>query len=261
MTQSQSSPFTEKVTSSTASYTRDSAMTTSGRIQEPTSIASTGRASGASVGGLVAGCLLASFFLVFIAVFFYYKRKKRAKNKSYGEAEDEKSASLVSGAAATAGFSRGASLNEKADNASLRTITQFDANLGPPAASPIVKTGPSGGPGRHAIPRKPIPPPLDLPTPLQPDILPTTTSPIPTPPVIPTAQPSPTLSAFSGSFVSSAPVQGPVNAAALTAPGKPAPVHRVQMDYSSSQADELDICIGQLVRMLHEYDDGWVSFL
>ena len=235
-------------------------MTTSPRMQEPTSIPSTDRASGPSVGGLVAGCLVAFFLLIFISVFFYRKRKQRAKSNTYGETEDEKSAGLVSGAAATAGFSGGASLNEKADNVSLRTITQFDANLGPPAASPIVKTGPSGGPGRHAIPRKPIPPPLDSPSPPQPDVLPTTTSPIPNLPVIPTAQPSPTLSAFSGSFVSSSPVQGPVNASDLIAPGKPSPVHRVQMDYSSSQADELDIRIGQLVRMLHEYDDGWVSF-
>lgn len=231
-------------------------------MQTPTSISSSnGHGSGgASVGGIVAGCLLALFFLVFIAVFFYYKHKQRVKGREYRETEDEKSAGLVSGAAATAGFSGGASINEKTDNVSLRTITQFSPNLDPPAASPVVKTGPSGGTGRHAIPRKPIPL-LALSNPLQLDLQSTTTSAVPDPSVIPTAQSSPTLSAFSGSFAPGTPVQGPVNAAAAIATGKLTPVHRVQMDYFPSQADELDIRIGQLVRMLHEYDDGWVSFL
>lgn len=37
-----------------------------------------------------------------------------------------------------------------------------------------------------------------------------------------------------------------------------APVHRVQMDFKPSMADELALRVGQLVRILHEYDDGWV---
>lgn len=36
-------------------------------------------------------------------------------------------------------------------------------------------------------------------------------------------------------------------------------IHRVQLDFKPSMDDELDLCAGQLVRMLHEYDDGWVS--
>lgn len=41
----------------------------------------------------------------------------------------------------------------------------------------------------------------------------------------------------------------------------PAPnnVHRVQLDFKPSMQDELGLNAGQLVRMLHEYDDGWVS--
>lgn len=34
-------------------------------------------------------------------------------------------------------------------------------------------------------------------------------------------------------------------------------VHRVQMDFRPSMQDELELHAGQLVRMLHEYDDGW----
>jgi hypothetical protein len=36
-------------------------------------------------------------------------------------------------------------------------------------------------------------------------------------------------------------------------------VHRVQLDFKPSMDDELEIRAGQLVRLLHEYDDGWVS--
>ncbi|KAE9970229.1 hypothetical protein BLS_008158 [Venturia inaequalis] len=34
-------------------------------------------------------------------------------------------------------------------------------------------------------------------------------------------------------------------------------VHRVQLDFKPSMEDELEIHAGQLVRLLHEYDDGW----
>lgn len=36
-------------------------------------------------------------------------------------------------------------------------------------------------------------------------------------------------------------------------------VHRVQLEFKPSMDDELELKSGQLVRMLHEYDDGWVS--
>jgi hypothetical protein len=41
----------------------------------------------------------------------------------------------------------------------------------------------------------------------------------------------------------------------------PNPVHRVQLDFKPSMADELGLRAGQLVRLLHEYDDGWVGSL
>ncbi|KAL4970628.1 SH3 domain protein [Aspergillus stella-maris] len=34
-------------------------------------------------------------------------------------------------------------------------------------------------------------------------------------------------------------------------------VHRVQLDFAPSMEDELELRGGQLVRLLHEYDDGW----
>lgn len=42
-------------------------------------------------------------------------------------------------------------------------------------------------------------------------------------------------------------------------PRGPNNVHRVQLDFKPSMDDELELKSGQLVRMLHEYDDGWVS--
>jgi hypothetical protein len=37
-------------------------------------------------------------------------------------------------------------------------------------------------------------------------------------------------------------------------------VHRVQMDFAPSLADEMEMKAGQLVRLLKNYDDGWVSY-
>ncbi|KAI9666461.1 MAG: hypothetical protein M1821_004397 [Bathelium mastoideum] len=44
----------------------------------------------------------------------------------------------------------------------------------------------------------------------------------------------------------------------LSAPsGPPSNVHRVQMEFKPSMEDELELRPGQLIRILHEYDDGW----
>jgi hypothetical protein len=49
--------------------------------------------------------------------------------------------------------------------------------------------------------------------------------------------------------------------AAIAAAGGPvnSTVHRVQLDFKPSMDDELELRAGQLIRLLHEYDDGWVS--
>lgn len=50
------------------------------------------------------------------------------------------------------------------------------------------------------------------------------------------------------------------SAAAIAAAGGPAntTVHRVQLDFQPTMDDEMELTAGQLVRLLHEYDDGWV---
>ena len=53
--------------------------------------------------------------------------------------------------------------------------------------------------------------------------------------------------------------QTSVTAAALVNGPAPSNVHRIQLDFKPSMDDELALRAGQLVRLLHEYDDGWVS--
>jgi hypothetical protein len=56
------------------------------------------------------------------------------------------------------------------------------------------------------------------------------------------------------------PVVAPAAAAASRSgpgPAMPTNVHRVQMDFTPSMEDEMELRSGQLVRLLHEYDDGW----
>ncbi|KAL2006681.1 hypothetical protein VTN00DRAFT_9349 [Thermoascus crustaceus] len=75
--------------------------------------------------------------------------------------------------------------------------------------------------------------------------------------VSPVSGPSPPSpqSAVSAGSASAAP--GNVAAFAAVGPAVPTNVHRVQMDFTPSMDDELELRAGQLVRLLHEYDDGW----
>ncbi|KAF3935968.1 hypothetical protein ABW19_dt0208129 [Dactylella cylindrospora] len=66
-----------------------------------------------------------------------------------------------------------------------------------------------------------------------------------------TPEPSPAMSAFSDNSNMSLPIQGATNNSA------PSPVHRILVDFKPSMADELELNAGEVVRLLHEYDDGW----
>jgi hypothetical protein len=73
--------------------------------------------------------------------------------------------------------------------------------------------------------------------------------------------PSPAGTEFSTTSDSTASPQQTTTGAAIAAAGGPAnsTVHRVQLDFKPSMEDELELRAGQLIRLLHEYDDGWVS--
>jgi hypothetical protein len=72
--------------------------------------------------------------------------------------------------------------------------------------------------------------------------------------------PSPAGTEFSVTEAPGTPVPTS-GAAAIAAAGGPqnSAVHRVQLDFKPSMDDELELRAGQLIRLLHEYDDGWVS--
>jgi hypothetical protein len=69
---------------------------------------------------------------------------------------------------------------------------------------------------------------------------------------IPPAIPSPSGSQFSEASLAST---------AVTGPGGPPKMHRVQMDFTPTMEDELQIRAGEIVRIVREFDDGWVSLI
>jgi hypothetical protein len=118
-------------------------------------------------------------------------------------------------------------------------VPSSPAAIAPAAEAGAVAAGPLA---RKASVRKEAPEPLDL--------------------TMPGGPPSPTGTEYSMHSVAPGQSPGPSkSAAAIAAAGGPAStaVHRVQLDFKPSMDDELDLQAGQLVRILHEYDDGWVS--
>ena len=82
------------------------------------------------------------------------------------------------------------------------------------------------------------------------------------PPKLGPVPPSPAGTEFSVHEVESGQDSEPsAGAAAIAAAGGPADssVHRVQLDFKPTMDDEMELHVGQVVRLLHEYDDGWVS--
>ncbi|KAL2267225.1 hypothetical protein VTJ83DRAFT_4502 [Remersonia thermophila] len=72
--------------------------------------------------------------------------------------------------------------------------------------------------------------------------------------------PSPAGTEYSMHSIAPGQVPGPsASAAAIAAAGGPShsTVHRVQLDFKPTLHDEMELKAGQLVRLLHEYDDGW----
>jgi hypothetical protein len=115
------------------------------------------------------------------------------------------------------------------------------------AAAPVAVASTAGAAvgaslARKASTRREAPEPLDL--------------------TMPVGPPSPTGTEFSMHSVAPGQSPGPSKSAtAIAEAGGPAStaVHRVQLDFKPSMEDELELQAGHLVRILHEYDDGWVS--
>ncbi|OCL01246.1 hypothetical protein AOQ84DRAFT_370271 [Glonium stellatum] len=135
------------------------------------------------------------------------------------------------------------------------------SEMSPLSGNPVVPEAPTPAAPAPAAPvvaavTAPLPSPVvrkDLPQPLTPK------SDMP----VPMAMPSPAWTDDIPASPGPAPTGPPPIAVAggvAAGPGPaPAPnnVHRVQLDFKPSMNDELELRAGQLVRMLHEYDDGW----
>ncbi|KAG0643857.1 hypothetical protein HOY80DRAFT_943985 [Tuber brumale] len=277
-------PTASITASSTASSTAPGAAP---GTEEP---ASGGMSTGATVGLAVAGV---GVFLVicFILVFVYRKRSQKKTQEAYGKPEDEKTGGAAAAAGATVYMNGNNNLSrantitsEKAPRVpSLRPVTQFLPNLTvtPPAAdpasqrqsqmqvqsrpqqrAPVIAASPVGLTRSES--RKAPPPALVLvkserEVSSAPVSSATTTN--STAPLLAKAQASPTVSSSSSSLVEY--TDSGDSAAGTPVTGGPAgvantsPVHRVQMDFKPSMEDELGLRVGQLVRLLYEYDDGW----
>ncbi|KAI9845538.1 MAG: hypothetical protein M1838_001706 [Thelocarpon superellum] len=79
-------------------------------------------------------------------------------------------------------------------------------------------------------------------------------------PASPTASEYSTTSAMTTGTAAGVGAAAGAMGAGRAAPGgsSGSPVHRIQLDFKPSMEDELELKAGQLVRLLHEYDDGWV---
>lgn len=205
---------------------------------------------------MIAGACAVLLVLGAFAAFFYRRKAQKKMAAAYGKTEDEKfGASGGSGGgivynekvngAPTAMYS------EKAPRISVRPVTEFMPNLNtPPAAGAAATATATYGSGLSTAPsetRRAPPPALSLVT-----NEPLASSPFTSNSEIPGLA-SPTNSNFNDIGAAGAAGAGGVaGAAALMNP-----VHRVQMDFKPSMGDELGLRSGALVRLLHEYDDGW----
>lgn len=242
--------------------------------------------TGATIGLAVAGV---GVFLVlgFVFALIYRKRSQKKVREAYGKPEDEKAGGAAAGAAysnSNNNLSRADTITcEKAPRVpSLRPVTQFLPNLTvtPPAAEPVSQQQPQAqvqpqpqqqAPIAAASPvgltrsesRKAPPPALvftksEEEVPSGPASAATTANSVA--PLLAKTQTSISSSSSAeytdGGSVAGTPVTGgPVGAINTS------PVHRVQMDFKPSMEDELGLRVGQLVRLLYEYDDGWVRLI
>ncbi|RFU30573.1 hypothetical protein B7463_g5784, partial [Scytalidium lignicola] len=280
-------------TSSSTHIAIDTSSPTSASSEETSSHATPSPSKGMSAGGK-AGLAIGIILIVGVILglcFFLFKKRKAAQSSQ--RLDDEKSDAFVAGAAAP--LPQSSKNNQPlpaAPGLSLRPVTQFSQFIpgaasnsqargnAPPSSAQDNRENPFGnhaetidptnargpaivqgmGPGgevlagaavagaavglaRSQSKRENAPKPMDL----------TRKGPFMGPP-------SPAMTDYSVSEVaSSAPPPQSNTGAAIAAAGGPAnsAVHRVQLDFKPSMEDELELQAGQLIRLLHEYDDGW----
>lgn len=205
---------------------------------------------------MIAGACAVLLVLGAFAAFFYRRKAQKKMAAAYGKTEDEKS-----GGFGSSGSGGGVVYSEKVNSApstmysekppriSVRPVTEFMPNLNaPPAAAAATaataatttrQLSSTPGAGLSAAPsetRRAPPPALSL----------ITKESTPSSPFTGNSE-APDMTTPTGSGLA-----GAAGAAALVDP-----IYRVQMDFKPSMGDEIELRSGALVRLLHEYDDGW----
>ncbi|EPS35457.1 hypothetical protein H072_11147 [Dactylellina haptotyla CBS 200.50] len=214
-----------------ASATLGSSSSTSSETGPATN--SAGLTIGAYAGIVGGGVALILILIVAAAIIL-----KKRKNSSYEKPEDEKNLNRLSftDRDIDSPFSpvptpkpAAAAVAPKLE---IRPMTQFDSSFFPAGNADTLKT--------DDRPIRAPPPALSF----DKNLLP---GPFETP------EPSPAFSAFSDSSNMTLPIQGATGAPSPNS----SPVHRVMVDFKPSMADELELTANEVVRLLHEYDDGW----
>ena len=277
--------FQSSSTSESSSYVPPVPLISATSTPVVTSQGSTGLSTGAKAGVAV-GVILGLVALLAVAALCLLRRKKQ-KNKAYGPAEDEKNPFGDRAAIPTPASARISTppqlresmqpriQSEVAMSDALGNVHNFDVENAQTPPDPVANPF-----GQYAeIPQvnQDIPAPLRIATvtpdntsacvevgavggaaaaniaqrhnaPKARDIRPIVTPGLRQP--IDGSMPSPAGTEYS---------MTPLSVGAAAASATPINVHRIQLDFKPSMEDELELKAGQLVRLLHEYDDGWVS--
>lgn len=280
-----SSAATDASTTSTASTVSPAAASSTSTDSATVSQSSSSGMSAGAIAGVVIGILLALIALLALAGFLY-RRKKFKESEAYQQTEDEKHNPFADGAAVplSARVPPPQSLH-------LRPTSHFDTEMagalnnshGTDLEKAQTPVEPTTNPFAHSAELSPsnhqeVPAPLRIATPTPEDValaagpgvvagaaaatvaqrhnapkpleIKRASSTTPQP-FLGGAMPSPAGTEFSTTSMTPSTAAG--------GPPGPTNVHRIQLDFKPSMDDELELKAGQLVRLLHEYDDGWVS--
>lgn len=257
-----SSATSDATTSSAAAHTTGSSTTaatvtsTSAAAGSTSTLAADSSSSSSSSGlsgGAKAGIAIVVILLIaaLLAAALFFVRKKKQQQKLQENRDNEKS---------TSGFTQLRDNDAQAPRLSLRPVTQFLPMLAAvktaeptemhnekeqrPGSNSSTNSANPFGHSAEQIDRAANAP------------IPVSSAPIPP------AKPAPSA----GLGVATGLAAGAAAGVAARSPPQarappPGNVHRVQLDFLPSMEDELELRAGQLIRVLHEYDDGWVSLL
>lgn len=235
-------PTNVESTDSTSSSTVTKANTSNGGI------------SVGALAGIVVAVVLGIAFLAALG-FCMVRRKKMQKNQEHQRLDDEKSAMRNRSQSVSSHVSVGRS-KTNAPRLSLRPVTQMFP--GQQMSEKQETNGLAPGPGMVTRSRTPEPA-AHNPFGDEADEKSVLTTPLAVAAPTPVTAKLDQMAQNSPRSESNAFPGAPAGSRRNSPPGPGQNnVHRIQLDFKPSMDDELELRAGSLVRMLHEYDDGWV---